>query len=76
MSETMIALLSAIITGLLSLAGVWISNHKNQVLISYRIDKLEETVNRHNQVADRVTALEGKLAAIQENIRDLKGRQP
>ena len=74
MSETMIALLSAIITGLLSLAGVWISNHKSQVLISYRIDKLEETVNRHNQVADRVTALEGKLAAVQESIRDLKAR--
>lgn len=74
MSETMIALLSAIITGLLSLAGVWISNHKNQVLISYRIDKLEETVNRHNQVADRVTALEGKIAAVQENLREIKAK--
>lgn len=74
MSETMLAFLSALITGLMSLVGVWVSNHKNQALISYRIDKLEETVRRHNSVNDRVTVLEGKMSAVQEDVRDIKAK--
>ena len=72
MSEAWIGLIAAIITGLLSLIGVWISNHKGQALIAYRIDKLEETVSKHNQVADRVTNLEGRMTAVLEDLKELK----
>ena len=64
--ETIIA---AVITGLIALAVCMINNHyqnnSTRNLIEYRLKKLEEKVDKHNNVIDRTYKLE-ELTALQE----------
>ena len=72
MSELWVPLISAVITGLLSLMGVYMANSKSSALIAYRLQKLEEKVNEHNQIVSRTYALEGKVTELEHNVSDLK----
>ncbi|WP_304408632.1 hypothetical protein [Faecalibaculum rodentium] len=38
-----------------------ITNSKNQALLNYRLDKLEEKVDVHNHVVQRVAILEERI---------------
>jgi hypothetical protein len=67
-------LLSAVITGLLSLAGVYLANRKSAALMAYRMEQLEKKVDKHNQVVERTYRLEGRLDEAEHDIRDIKGR--
>ena len=64
--ETIIA---ASITGLITLAVCMVNNHfqnnSTRTLIEYRLKKLEEKVDKHNNVIDRTYKLE-ELTALQE----------
>ena len=70
----------AIISGVLSLAGVIITvcvgNKKNAEkseqqtnLTIYRIDELEKKVNKHNNLIERTYAIERRLDVDEEKIR-------
>jgi len=74
LSETVIAALSALGTGILSLLGVYIANRKSTALISYRLEQLEHKVDVHNRVVERVFKLEGEMTEAQHDIRDLKSK--
>lgn len=73
MGEQWIAVVCALITGLLSLCGVYMANRKNSALIAYRLQELEKKVDKHNQVIERTFVLEGQVKEIQHDITDLKG---
>lgn len=73
MSEPWIAVISAAITGLLSLWGVYAANRKSSALIAYRLNKLEEKVDKHNSLVERTYILEGKVDALQDDVKGLKG---
>jgi hypothetical protein len=73
MSDLWATLVPAIITGLLSLAGVYFSNRKSTPLIAYRLEELEKKVDKHNKVVERTFVLEGDVKELQHDIRDLKG---
>ena len=75
MSEAWIAALSALVTGVLSLIGVYIANRKSSALIGYRIEQLEKKVDVHNKVVERVFRLEGEMTEAQHDIRDIKARK-
>jgi len=60
-----IAILSLVGT----LAGSYFSNMAGQKLIAYRIEKLEEKVNKHNQVIERTYKLEEDTAVLDEKIK-------
>ena len=64
----------AVITGLLSLCGVYFSNRKSAALIEYRLKQLENKVNKHNSVVERTFVLEGKMNEVEHDIRDLKAK--
>lgn len=49
---------ASIITGLLSLLGVYLANRKSAALMEYRLEQLEKKVDLHNQVIDRTYKLE------------------
>lgn len=74
MNETVIAALSALGTGILSLLGVYFANRKSTALISYRLEQLEHKVDVHNRVVERVFKLEGEMTEAQHDIRDLKSK--
>lgn len=66
MNETVIvALLSLVGT----LAGSYFANRRSTALIAYRLEQLEEKVNKHNQVVERTYHLEDNDALLEEKIK-------
>lgn len=66
-----------IIVGLLSLCGTLAGTFGGIItankLTTYRIERLEEKVNKHNQIIERTYVLEGQMMEVQHDIKDLKG---
>ena len=73
MSDAVIAALSALGTGVLSLIGVYFANRKSSALIAYRLEQLEKKVDKHNKVVERTFIMEGQVNELQHDVRDLKG---
>lgn len=74
MTELVKTLGPALITGILSLCGVYFSNRKSAALIEYRLKQLEDKVNKHNSVVERTFMLEGRMNEAEHDIRDLKAK--
>lgn len=62
----------ALITGLITLAGVIISNGKNQAVIETRVDELTREVREHNNFARRMPVVEEQIKVINHRIADLE----
>lgn len=58
----------AIISLIGTLGGSYMANKKSQALIAYRLQQLEEKVNKHNNVIERVYKLEEHEAVIEEKL--------
>lgn len=71
MTESIIV---ALITGLLSLCGVYFANRKSTALIAYRLEQLERKQDAHNNLIERTYKLEGRMTEAEHDIRDLKAR--
>lgn len=51
-----------------TLAGAYLANRKSTALIAYRLEELEEKVNKHNQLVDRTYKLEEKMEVIEAKL--------
>ena len=64
---------SAIIVGVLALAGTLIgsmlSNNKTQALVIYRLQQLEDKVNKHNNLVDRMYKMEEQQMVMEEQVK-------
>lgn len=69
MSETII---TAIITGALTLLGVLVSNSKTQAVTATRLDELTREVREHNNFARRMPVVEEQIKVINHRIDDLE----
>lgn len=67
-SEIMIAILSLIGTFIGTIGGILTS----QKLTSYRIAKLEEKVDKHNNLIDRMYKVESRVTLLED---EMKGRK-
>ena len=54
-------ILVAAITAGFAFLGVYISNRKQAALVAYRLEKLEEKVDKHNNVVERMYRLEEQV---------------
>ena len=54
-----------------TLASVYFVNKKTTALILYRVDQLEQKVNKHNNLIDRMYKAESNIELIQEEIEQL-----
>lgn len=70
MSDTII---TALITGGITLLGVLISNSKAQAVTETRMDELTREVREHNNFAKRMPVVEEKIKVINHRIEDLEG---
>ena len=71
MSDTIIvALIGLAGSGVGAFAGVMASARLTQ----YRLQQLEEKVNKHNNMVERTYRLEGRMDEAEHDIRDLKAR--
>ena len=66
MSETIIV---AVLGFAGALCGAYMANKKSTALIAYRLEQLENKVNKHNQVIERTYELEKHTEVIDEQIR-------
>lgn len=69
-SSVMVAVVSGLFTLLGSFGGVLATSR----LTAYRLQKLEEKVDKHNQVIDRVYRLEQRDAVFDEEIKTANHR--
>ncbi len=67
-----------VLVGLLSLMGTLAGTFGGIVtaskLTTFRIERLEEKVNKHNGMIERMYAAEGAITELQHDVRDLKNR--
>lgn len=63
------AIIAAIITGAFSFLGVYFSNRKSAALVEYRLKQLEDKVQAHNNLVERMYAVEEKQAITDEKIK-------
>lgn len=66
--EIVVGVLSLVGTLIGSLAGILTSNR----LMLYRIDKLEEKVNKHNNLIERMYQCEKDISIIKTELEDSK----
>ncbi len=66
MSDTVVV---ALLSLLGTLAGSYFARRKSTALIAYRLEQLEEKVNKHNQVVERTFRLEDNDKLMEEKIK-------
>lgn len=66
-----VAILSLVGTLIGSMTGILTANK----LVNYRLKKLEEKVQAHNNLVERTYKLEGRMCEVEHNIRDMRNER-
>lgn len=67
--ETIVA---ALITGLVTLAGVLIANSKSQAVTDVKLEELTREVRKHNSFAEKIPVIEEQIKVANHRIDDLE----
>ena len=70
MSDTVVAALIGLGGSALGAFGGIMASAR---LTQYRLRKLEEKVDKHNNIIERTYKLEGRVTELEHDIRDIKG---
>ncbi len=65
-------LLTALITGGITLIGVLIANNKSQAVMETKVEELTREVREHNNFARRMPVVEEQISVINHRISDLE----
>ena len=70
----MTAILTAVISGLCvavpSIVATISANKRNNDLVLFRINELDQKVHEHNQLIDRMYRVESRVSILEENKKD------
>ena len=66
------SIIVAIITGILTLIGVLISNSRSQAVTETRLEELTREVRLHNNFAQGVPVIEEQIKVVNHRIDDLE----
>lgn len=66
------SVVTAVVTGVLTLVGVLVSNSRSQAVIEIKIDELARKVEKHNSMIERQYALEQRVAVLANDIEALR----
>lgn len=66
------SIITAIITGAITLLGVLIANGKTQAVMETKVDELTREVREHNNFARRMPVVEEQIKVINHRIEDLE----
>ncbi|WP_417045019.1 hypothetical protein [Dysosmobacter sp.] len=66
------SLLTALVTGALTLLGVIISNNRRQAVTDTKVEELAREVREHNNFARRLPVVEEQIKVINHRIGDLE----
>ena len=66
------SIITAMITGGVTLLGVLLANEKNQAVTETKLDELTREVREHNNFARRMPVVEEQIKVINHRIEDLE----
>lgn len=70
----MVGILQAVISGLCvavpSILATVLTNKRNNDLVLYRINELDQKVHEHNNLIDRMYKVENRVTLLEENKKD------
>lgn len=66
------SIITALITGGLTLLGVIVSNNKRQAVTDTKVEELTREVREHNNFARRMPVVEEQIKVINHRISDLE----
>ena len=69
------AVITALITGGLTLIGVIISNGRAQAILETKVEELTREVREHNNFARRMPVVEEQIKVINHRIADLERKE-
>ena len=67
------AIISGLCVAIPSVLATISSNKRNNDLVIYRINELDEKVHAHNNLIDRMYGAEKKISLLENDVKDLKG---
>nr|DAP85168.1 MAG TPA: hypothetical protein [Caudoviricetes sp.] len=76
------AIIAALVSGIITLAGVLIANSKSQAVTDVKIEELTREVRKHNSFAEKIPVIEEQIKVANhriddlEHINQLKGEKP
>ena len=76
------AIIAALVSGVVTLAGVLIANSKSQAVTDVKIEELTREVRKHNSFAEKIPVIEEQIKVANhriddlEHINQLKGEKP
>ena len=66
------SVVAALVTGVLTLAGVVVSSSRSRAVMEVKIDNLARQVEKHNRVVERTYALEQDVAVVKAEIEGMR----
>lgn len=67
------AIITALISGAITLIGVLIANSRSQAVMETKVEALTREVREHNNFAKRMPVVEEQIKVINHRIGDLEG---
>lgn len=67
--EVVVAIISGLCVAIPSIISTIIVNNRNKNLLIYRVGSLEEKVNKHNNLIDRMYKVESRVTLLEDEIR-------
>ena len=65
-------ILSALITGAVTLIGVMVANSKSNAVMEYKIEELTREVRKHNGFAEKIPVIQRDIEVANHRIADLE----
>ena len=69
------SVIAALVTGVLTLVGVVVSNGRSRAVMEVKIDNLARQGERHNRMVERTYALEQDVAVVKAEIENMRKGQ-
>lgn len=66
------SIVTAVVTGALTLLGVLFSNSRSQAVIEVKLDELSRRVERHNQVIERQYEVGRRVSALESEFGQMR----
>lgn len=66
------AIIAALVSGIVTLAGVLIANSKSQAITDVKIEELTREVRKHNSFAEKIPVIEEQIKVVNHRIDDLE----
>lgn len=72
MGNIIAAIITAMVTGGITLLGVILANNKAQAVTEVKIEELTREVRKHNGFAEKIPVIDEKIKVINHRIDDLE----